>query len=417
MNWRRWLAVCSLGTALGLAAGDVPAGTDAEAASPSPVLHTTLKLSSLTEYRPESGADNSELLGRLRFDLAGQPATAWDWHLGYELRARYWNGDQDLASAALPAEAPAPFRLGQADLRLGHGDDWLARREFDRAYVALHPAWGEVSIGRQAIGLGRGVLFSAVDIFAPFSPLEIDREWRRGVDAARFDYKLSPTSSVGAVGACGESLEESAGLARWRGYLGETDAELLGGRRAGDTMLGGVLSTVLGDAETHGELALFHTPEPQPDGSPLPGDRLVLKAVGGASYTFALGRGLTVLGEYHYSGFGAVAPADYQARLADPEFRTRYLRGDTQILGRHALGLQWSYPFTNTWTGTCTTLASPVDGSGVLIPALRWDANAHCSVQGSVYLPWGRGADDTGTWQSEYGALPISVFLQLGLYF
>jgi hypothetical protein len=56
------------------------------------------------------------------------------------------------------------------------------------------------SAGRR-FGWRRGVLFTAVDLFAPFSPLEADREWRAGVDAVRTDIKLTERSSIDLVGA------------------------------------------------------------------------------------------------------------------------------------------------------------------------------------------------------------------------
>jgi hypothetical protein len=52
------------------------------------------------------------------------------------------------------------------------------RHEIDRANAQVHLRRADLTIGRQAIGWGRGVMFTSVDLFAPFSPLEVDREWR-----------------------------------------------------------------------------------------------------------------------------------------------------------------------------------------------------------------------------------------------
>ena len=68
-----------------------------------------------------------------------------------------------------------------------------------------------------------------------------------------------------------------------------------------------------------------------------------MKAVAGGSYRFPLGHGLLTFVEYHYSGYGATSPAAILALLQDPAFRERYLRGDTQILGRHAVAALTSY--------------------------------------------------------------------------
>ena len=74
------------------------------------------------------------------------------------------------------------------------GQTFTYRHALNRAFFAWRLGSGEVQLGRQAIGWGRGVLFGAVDIFAPFNPLEIDREWRRGVDALRASLPLTDRS-------------------------------------------------------------------------------------------------------------------------------------------------------------------------------------------------------------------------------
>jgi hypothetical protein len=359
------------------------------------------------------------LLARLRLGLDIRHSDFLDSQWAYEQRARWSSAGTALAATGsfLPAEARAPFRLTQLDGEIcGHEDDFAYRHEIDRAFVALHPEWGEITAGRQAIGLGRGVLFSAVDLFAPFSPLEVDREWRRGVDAVRAEYRLSPTSSAELIGVFGDAWERSAVLGRLRGYLGDIDGSLIFGKRAEDNLLGGVVSMTLGEAEVHAELAVFDTPRAQPDGTLWLGDDVVTKAVLGGSYTFDVGDGLTVLAEYHYSGFGVENAEDVLDRLQDPDFLRRFLRGDTQILGRQALAGQLSYPFTDTLNGTFLILTNPTDGSGILSPTLQLDLRDNVTLIGSLFLPWG-AEPRAGQLRSIYGATPVSFFLQASVYY
>jgi hypothetical protein len=359
-------------------------------------------------------------LWRLRLsldaDLGGRAFAG----LAYEHRARSTSdaASAGLTGAILPAEGPAPYRIRQLDRAISEEADgsFAWRHELDRAFVSFRPDWGEVSVGRQAVGMGRGVLFGAVDVFAPFTPLEVDREWRRGIDALRAEVRLTDTVSAGAVAAFGETWEDSALLVRARGYSRTVDGELIAGKRGEDTMLGGVCSAVVGQAEVHAELALFRTPEPQPDGG-LFGERdLVAKAVVGTSYNFDVGRGLAVFLEYHYSGFGVEDIRDALPRLAlDPAFRERFLRGDMTILGRHAAAVQASYSLTETWALSLLWLASPTDGSGVVAPSLTWDFASYGSFLASAYVGYGPEPSPTAL-LSEYGATPTSVFLQLRLY-
>jgi len=387
-------------------------------------LDSALKSSSLLSYAPDDPAlfpDRSSAAGLLRFRLS-LSARHNEWvnsEIAYEHRARLVseNAGMGTGQGILPSDAPAPFRIRQLDWELlDYRDTFSHRHEVDRALLALHPEWGEVIIGRQAIGLGRGALFSAVDIFAPFTPLEVDREWRRGVDAARVEHRLSDTTSLEALAAFGESWDESALVGRARGYVGSVDGELIFGKRAEDTMWAGTMSAAAGGAELHLEIALFDTPESQPDGGLFGNDHLVGKAVLGSSYTFDLGNGLTLLGEYHYSGFGVKDMADAMDRLEDPTFQERFLRGDTQILGRHALALQSTYPLNDVWTSSMMILQSPADGSGVAAPSLTARLSQNATLILSGFIPWG-DEPSGGQLESEYGATPASLFLQLNLYY
>ncbi|MFC1462288.1 hypothetical protein ACFLQU_01665 [Verrucomicrobiota bacterium] len=387
-------------------------------------LDYALKLTTLGSRAPDDELlypDTSSAIGlaRLRFNLTGSYGDLINAELAYEHSARVTTDDAGKLTGAgiLPSDAEAPYRLRQWDWEIdGDDEQYSWRHEIDRAFLALHPPWGEVTVGRQAIGLGRGALFGAMDIFAPFSPTEVDREWRRGVDAARTEYRFSDTASAEVMGAFGENSDESAVLGRVRGYWGDVDAEFVAGRRGEDDMYGGSLSAAVGDSEVHAEAALFRTPEDQPDGGLFGESNLVGKAVLGASYTFDVGDGLTVLGEYHYSGFGVENIEDVSARFTNETFVARYLRGDTQILGRHALALQVTYPFVETWTGTMLVMQSPDDGSGLAAPSLLWDAAESTSVALSVLVPWGDEPVD-GRFQSEYGGTPLSLTLQVSLYY
>ena len=357
-------------------------------------------------------------LTRLRLGLDVHHNDWMDSELAYEQRARWISGGSGFGAggSVLPSEAPAPYRIAQLDWEITADDRSSYRHEIDRGLVALHPEWGDITLGRQAVGLGRGVLFGAVDVFNPFSPLEVDREWRRGVDAVRAEYRLSTTSSAESIAVFGESWEQSAWLGRWRGYLGDIDGSLIVGKRTEDFMTGATFSAIVAEAEVHGEVAVFDTPEAQPDGTLWGGDHTATKIVFGSSYTFDIGNGLTVLGEYHYSDFGVKDAEDMVTRLQDPDFQQRFLRGDTQILGRQAIAAQFSYLFNEAVNGSFLVLTNPTDGSGVLSPSVRLDLDRNVTLITSAFVPWGDGPV-LGQLQSEYGATSASLFVQAAIYY
>lgn len=355
--------------------------------------------------------DAAASLWRLRISPALKLGERANVSAAYEQRLHIAPQDTSFGLGIVPAEARGPYRLAQLDWEIGASSSYAWHHEIDRLAVAIHLGRLELTVGRQAVGWGRGVLFSAVDLFAPFSPLEADREWRRGVDAARAEISLTDKISTDVVAALGPSVDESAFAARVRGYRGPLDLEIVGGWRARDLMLGITSSAAVGDAELHGELAAFRAPEPLPQGARL-GDRGALKVVLGGSYRFAVGNGIPVFAEYHYSGFGAIRATDILTLLADPRFRSRFERGDTQILGRHAITVSATYEVSPELATGLRWILSPRDGSGVIVPTATATLGDRLSLVAAVYVPW--GASPSGlTLQSEYGSAALTGFVQL----
>jgi hypothetical protein len=384
-------------------------------------LRTSFKGTLLLSHAPEAPLlfperDTATSFWRVRFEPEARLGARATLGAAYEQRIRVFSAASGAAGLGiLPPDTAAPYRIRQLDWSISSSSGSSWRHEIDRAYLAAHLENVELTLGRQAVGWGRGVLFGAVDLFSPFTPLEADREWRRGVDAIRADFELTTRSSLDVVGAFGESLEESAFAARFRGYRGELDLELAGGYRARDAFFGITSSAAVGGAEIHGELALFHAPEALPTGGLGSEGRVALKVVLGGSYRIPVANGILLFVEYHYSGFGARSAEEILPLLSDPAFRERYIRGDTQILERHALAALATYEASPEFALNGQWIQSPVDGSGVVVPSATWTLSDRLSLLGSVYLPFG-AAPQGLTLQSTYGAAPISGLLQIRIY-
>lgn len=370
-------------------------------------------------FFPDSASGGG--LFRLRFDLTANITEHFTATVAYEHRARA-SSSRMVGAGLLPSAAPAPFRLTPGDwVVVDSAPAYLHQHELDRAYVSLHLDFMELTVGRQAIGLGRGVLFSAVDLFSPFSPTEIDREWRRGVDAIHLELRVPGVSELSAdiVAALGEirdgELTTYAVIGRVRALLGDVDASVLLGRRGEDNMAAGIVSLNIGDAEVHGELAMFGTDGQGIDGGFLGTRAVVAKLLLGGSYMFDIGTGLRAVAEYHYSGFGVDNIGDDPSILLDPAWQARFLRGDTQLLGRHAVALSLSYDVFDDLSFMVAYIQSPVDGSGLIAPGFNWNYSDNVTIVFSAFIPWGT-PPDAGVPTSEWGSSPLTLFLQARLY-
>lgn len=304
---------------------------------------------------------------RIRTEVTGLRNRPVAFDLAIEHRVRAWSGVSVPASGVLPPPAAAPFRVRQLDWQVAAGPQATWQVEIDRAALQAQLPRTVVTVGRQAIGWGRGVMFNAIDLFAPFAPLEVDREWRRGIDAVRADVKVTDRTSFDIVAAFGDSLDRSAFAARVRGYGARADLELVAGRRARDAFGGVAASAPLGDAEVHAEMAVIDLPQHK-----------AVTVVAGGSYQFAVGNGLLTFAEYRYAGRG-----DTMASLQHVAATTTY-----ECSPELTFALQW--------------LQSMTDGSGTIVPSLTVTFTDRWSLLVSGY--------------GGYGELPRGVLAQLRVY-
>jgi hypothetical protein len=388
-------------------------------------LSTSAKWTSVLSHAPDDSTLYPERwsaasLWRMRLSLTASPARWLSTELAYEHRARFVSEGAGAAGGAgvLFAGVGAPYRISQADESLVDvGDTFSYRHELDRASVAVSLPRTEITVGRQAVGWGRGVIFSAVDVFAPFTPLESDREWRRGIDAARTGVRLCSNVSLEMVAAFGEDDESSALAGQLQGRHGGMDVGLIGGIRREDYFCAATCSAPVWEAELHGELAFFKTPEALPSGGSFGRDDGAVKAVIGGSRSFDLGGELLLLGEYHYSGFGVADIKDAKELLEGGAFEKRLRLGDTQILGRHAVALQTYYSIGGgEASANVLWITSPTDGSGVVSPSAMWVFSDNVTLVGRGYAGYGRGPRE-GEIRSEYGATPTTGLIQISFYY
>ena len=387
-------------------------------------LNTSLKWTSVLSRAPDNTLLRTEewsaiSLWRFRAVADARPTTWLAAQVAYGQRSRTVSDSAGVAGdlGVLPVRFPAPYRVRQLDDTLVEvGTTFSYDHELDRAVASLSLPRAEVTVGRQAVGWGRGLVFGAVDIFAPFSPLESDREWRRGIDAVRLRAPVTDVVSIDAVAAFGESMEESAFVGRVHGYIGNVDGELFAGTRCEDGFYGASVSFPLLDAEFHGEAAVFAAPEALPGGGSFGSDDVAVKALVGGSRTFNFAGGFMLVAEYHYSGFGASDIEEVYERFSDQAFRERYERGDSQLLGRHACAVQLSYGFAGVAPLSATWLVSPVDGSGVVIPSAVWVFSDSVTLTASAYVSHGAPPEGFKV-LSEYGGTPTSGLVQISFYY
>jgi len=217
------------------------------------------------------------------------------------------------------------------------GDKNASLVRLDRASVAYSDANLVLRFGRQAISWGNGLLFTPMDIFNPFDPTAVDKEYKSGDDMLYAQYLLRSGDDVQAVAVVrrdpmsGEVENDQSSLAfKYHGFWAGREYDLLATRHYGQTVLALGLSGDLGGAVWRGDLVWNDT-----------ATGAVLTGVTGLTWSWSGGgHNWTGVAEYYYNGFGLAAGNYSVAGLAaDPELLVRLARGESFNIGRHYLGV------------------------------------------------------------------------------
>ncbi len=320
-----------------------------------------------------------------------------------------------LAGFLAVTDSGSLYRYTALSWEIENTDDFLWVQEFDRLAATVSLGKLDVTFGRQAITWGTGRFWQPTDLFSPFGPLQVDREFKAGNDAVRVVFSPGDFTEAEFVWAFGKDADpdRSAGVGKWKTLFKNYDISVLGGWVQTDIVGGGDFAGDLGGTGIgiHGEF-LFNHVKDRSDYV----DWLV-----GMDYRFP-GKGPYLLGEYYYHGAGATNRQDLNRLLLDNKIFSR----GTLLLGRHNLGLGASYEILPILTGIFNVLVNLTDPSAILNPVLEYSiadnavATAGCTIPLGeaptfVLSPGGMGMTDVRL-NSEYGTYPFTFFIELRFY-
>lgn len=236
-------------------------------------------------------------LNRLRLELKGELAEPLALDLQYDNEV--WFGSYlDTAQFGLQKRQTSPQYW---DLERTYADttSYYARHHLYRASLTFTAGATDLRIGRQRIAWGTGRFWSPLDILNPFSPIQLEREERIGVDAVLIEQKLGALSRLAAVYAPQHGSGDSSAAVYWHDNRAGVDYSFLAGRFARERIAGLDLATQLGEAGLRAEL----THARREDGTHY--ERALL----GIDYAFA--NTLTLGGELYFNGAGSADPRAY----------------------------------------------------------------------------------------------------------
>ncbi len=287
--------------------------------------------------------------------------------------------------------------MGLTDV-LDEDDDYILYHRLDRFSLTVQPEWGTIRIGRQVLTWGNGLLFNPMDLFNPFAPTDVERDYKVGDDMVTTQFRVDRIGDFQLLyvprrdpASHDVAWDESSLAGKWHFAAGTTEFDLMGARHYQDYVVGLGSTGFLGDAAWRMDATwTFLNEESNEDG--------FLSLVANMDYSWGwLGKNMYGLIEFYFNGLGN---DDYSEALADPDIIERLERGEIYTIGRAYLAGQVQmelHPLFNAYLGVISNLADP---SGIFQPRAIWDIDQDVQMTfgGNIYY------GGTGT---EYGGFEI----------
>ncbi|MFH2218854.1 MAG: hypothetical protein ABII68_04235 [Pseudomonadota bacterium] len=289
-------------------------------------------------------------------------------------------------------------RLMDFTKTISEGESYIWYHRLDRLFLTLQPSWGTVSVGRQALTWGNGLIFNPMDLFNPFSPTDIIRDYKVGDDMATVRFPVENFGDVQLVYVARRNLvngdveyDQSALAGKLHTAVGDTEFDAMAAQNYGDTIIGFGSRGYYRDAAWR----LDATYTFLDDATRRTG---FLSLVANMDYSWAwLGKNCHGLVEFYFNGLG---DNNYPEALNDPDIYSRLVRGELFVLGRTYLSGEIQvelHPLLNFYL---TVINNTSDPSGIIQPRAAWDLTENTQITAGANFTYGK----TG---SEYGGFKL----------
>lgn len=255
--------------------------------------------------------------------------------------------------------------------------------------------WG-FTAGRQAVSWGGGIVFQPMDLFSPFSPTVVDRDYKAGDDLILIDRLLSNGHDlqflhVARTDEFSDVTQEVASTAlKWHGYWGALEFELLVAEHYDRRIYGAALRLPVGPALIRTDIVASENQV---------GD-MVYSGMLNADLSFPLiGRNAYAFAEYFHNGWGVTQLPDDIQQLP-LELSDRLGRGELFNLMKNYVALGLTYEWHPLITQTTTVISNLHDNSSLLQIAVSYSPSDNQSMQLGWLEPLGRAGD-------EFGGVPV----------
>ncbi|MDT8319171.1 MAG: hypothetical protein RQ826_01455 [Xanthomonadales bacterium] len=376
-----------------------------------------------SSFRETLGERSATQALDLRLNFAANTGP-WDFKLDYQMTSVHAENlglETGLPGSTQPATVIIDDRRRWWDLthKQTHGDELAVVNRLDRLSVGYTTGRSAWRLGRQAISWGNGMFYTPMDVFNPFDPAAIDKEYKSGDDMLYGQWLFANGDDLQGVAVVrrdplsgGVDRDQSSVALKYHGFLGMNEFDLLAAEHFDARIigLGGILSA--GGAVWRGDLTWTR-------------DRGDDYLTGVASISYAwdwAGRNVSGLLEYYYNGLGQSDGRYASSALAEnPALLARLERSELFTLARRYLAASATIELTPLLHATPNLFMNLDDPSALAQLTLRYDWRQDLQILAALNLPIGPDGSEFGgigtPADDRFLSVGGSLFAQLAWYF
>ncbi len=297
---------------------------------------------------------------------------------------------------ALDTHVDDDRRLMDLSQIVDEDEDFIFYHRLDRLSLTLQRDWGMLRMGRQALTWGNGLIFNPMDLFNPFAPTDIERDYKIGEDMLTGQFALPRIGDLQMLyvprrDSVSHSIEiqESSLAGKLHFGIGATEFDIMGAKHFEDQVFGVGGSGYLGEAAWRTDLTwtfLNASPNGRRDHYP--------SWVANIDYAWVwLNRNFYGLIEFYYNGLGQDT---YSDAILDDAVSERLSRGELFVLGTSYINAEIQAEIHPLFKVFLTGINNIRDPSGIILPRAIWDITQSLQMTFGANIYWGKSGTEFG---------------------
>lgn len=279
---------------------------------------------------------------------------------------------------------------------LSEENNYIIYHRLDRLSLTLQPDWGMFRMGRQALTWGNGLIFNPMDLFNPFAPTDIERDYKIGDDMLTGQFTLPRIGDLQMLyvprrDSDSRSIEtqQSSLAGKLRFVIGATEFDIMGARHFEDEVIGVGGSGYIGEAAWRTDLTwtfLNENSNGRRDHYP--------SWLANIDYAWVwLNRNFYGLIEFYYNGLGRDT---YPDAISDDAVSERLNRGELFVLGTSYINAEIQVELHPLFKVSLTGINNARDPSGIILTRAVWDITQNLQMTFGANIYYGKAGTEFG---------------------